>query len=89
MSRVETDPGAKYSTHKGPAREYKMIAPVGTNCTSVDKVEMNAIGRPATTGFQTRYVYLTALRCVFDDHWGPAPVPAKPTSLQTATLQSV
>lgn len=43
MSRVESASGAKYSTHKEPARKFEPIGPVGTNYTPVGKVDINAI----------------------------------------------
>ena len=47
MSRVETASGAKYSTHKEPARKFEPIGPVGTNYTPVGKVDINAIRNEA------------------------------------------
>ena len=47
MSRVETASGAKYSTHKEPARKFEPIGPVGTNYTPIGKVDINAIRKEA------------------------------------------
>lgn len=49
MARVETASGAKYSTHKEPARKFEPIGPVGTNYTPVGKVDINAIRKEAAS----------------------------------------
>ena len=43
MSRVEAASGAKYSSHKEPARKFEPIAPVGSSYKPVGKVDIAAL----------------------------------------------